>query len=360
MLSASLADAKKLTPVWRTDFGGELAGSPVENGNTVTAISNQGDVFSISQDNFQSGRASEPMRSSEVIQNLRFNSVIRYDDGLAAIGPRGTEDFLYYNDGSLKLTQLPREAAKPACRPLKLGDQLIIPSTTGFVARVNPKNGRAIGTPFQTAITPESVVNWLSPVKVSENKIAIAIGESKTEPNKLFILSTQEQRKISLVGELESEFPFKGELNVIGDQVVAVLAGQVGDTLATFGGEPLAQTGQNELSAAVVGGPWKVGDDLLLKLDNDKLSLVGSNLEARWAADFPNVQMAAPPEIIDGQMMICFKSGAVLFLNPTDGQVQRRLDVGQPIVNRPLITDSQIFFSGADGTVHVVNLTDVN
>ena len=360
MLSASLADAKKLTPVWRTDFGGELAGSPLQTGNSLTAISNQGDVFSIDAQAMQVGRSSEPIRSSEVIQNLRFNSVLRFGDGLAAIGPRGTEDFLYFEDGSLKLTQLAPPANKPACRPLKLGDQLIIASTTGYVARTNPKNGRMIGTPFQTAITPESIVNWLSPVKISDDKIAIAIGESATEPNKLFVLSTQDARKISLISELESEFPFKGELSVANGQVVAVSAGKNGDTLATFGGDPLTQTAQNNLNAAVVGGPWKVGDNFLVKLDNDKLSLIDSDLQARWSAGFPNVQMAADPEVVDGQIMLCFKSGQVMFLNPNDGQIERRFDVGQPIVNRPLMTDSQMIFSGSDGTVHIVNLADIH
>jgi hypothetical protein len=359
MLSASLADAKKLTPVWRTDFGGELAGSPIMNGDSLTAISNQGDVFSIDSGAMDNGRSSSPLRASDVIQNLRFNSVIRFGDGLSAIGPRGTEDFLHVAENKLKLTQLAPPANKPACRPLKLNDQLIIASTTGYVARANPENGRMIGTPFQTAITPESIVNWLPPVQVDENKIAIAIGESKTEPNKLYVLSTEQKRKISLASELESDLPFKGELNVFEGQIVAVLAGEAGDVLATFGSEPLAQTSKQELGAAVVGGPWKVGESLLVKLDNDKLSLIGDDLTSRWAIDVPNVKLAAAPEVVKGQLMMCFESGLVQFLNPETGEVTGGFDVGQPIVNRPLMTDSQMFFSGADGTVHVVNLADL-
>ena len=31
------------------------------------------------------------------------------------------------------------------------------------------------------------------------------------------------------------------------------------------------------------------------------------------------------------------------------------IDLGQPIVHRPTITDGKVFFSGMDGTVHVLS-----
>ena len=370
MLTAALANAKDLEIVWGTDFAGEIAGDLAANGDVVTAVSNQGDVYKLDSSSISAGNASPVARASQ-IQSLQFHDVVQFDDSLAAIGPIGDEaitkpaqgdkkatrreaDLLFFDGGNPKLSKLGAPANFPACRPLKFGAELIIPSTSGYVARVNPKNNRMVGTPFQTAITPDSVINWLPPINIGSDKVAIAMGESPGEPNKLFVLSAADPGRLSKLLELESELPFKGELNLLGDSLLAVLGGNQVDSLATFGGDPLAKQNVVELEGAVVAGPWMVGDNLLVKLDNDKLYSFGSDLTPKWSQESPNVQFATAPEMVDGKLMICLKSGKVDFVNPNTGERESGIDLERPIVNRPLIIGNQMFFSGADGTVNVV------
>jgi len=158
------------------------------------------------------------------------------------------------------------------------------------------------------------------------------------------------------VAGVESELPFKGELNVLGNSLLAVLAGGQVDSLATFAGEPLAKANNVELDGAVVAGPWKVGDDLLVKLDNDKLYLFGSDLTLKWTMDSPNVQFAGVPKLVDGQLMLCLKSGKVDFVNPATGERSSGFDLRQPIVGLPATIGEQMFFGGSDGTVHVIDV----
>ena len=372
MLTAALANAKDLQVVWRTDFAGEIAGDLIAADDVLTAVSNQGDVFQLDNSTIASGKALPKARSS-LIQNLQFHGVTQLDNSLAAIGPIGNQaitkpargdkkatrreaDMLFFDGDKVKLSKLAAPANLPACRPLKFGSDLIIPSTSGYVARVNPKNNRMVGTPFQTAITPDSVINWLPPIAMGTDKLAIAMGESVGEPNKLFVLSVANDRKISKLLEFQSELPFKGELNLLNDSLLGVMGGRQADSLATFGGDPLVQQSVVELDGAVIAGPWMVEDNLLVKLDNDKLYMFGSDLSGKWSQDSPNVQFATAPTMVDGKLMICLKSGKVDFLNPSTGERESGFDLQRPIVNRPLTLGNQIFFSGADGTVYVVDL----
>jgi len=373
MLTAALANAKDLEVVWRTDFAGEIAGGLVVADDKVTAVSNQGDVYQLTAEGVAAGMALPQARSS-LIQNLQFNDIAQFDGALAAVGPIGEAaitrsaagdnkvtrreaDMAFFDGENLKLMKLTAPANLPACRPLKLGTDLIIASSSGYVARINPKNNRMVGTPFQTAITPDSVINWLPPIDIGDDKLAIAMGESAGEPNKLFILSVADNKRISQVSEVESEVPFKGELNLLGDSLLGVLGGSQVDSLATFAGAPLAQQSIAELDGAVVAGPWLVGDDLLVKLDNDKLYMFGSDLSPKWNQVSPNVQFASAPEIVNGNLMVCLKSGKVDFFNPGTGERVAGFDLQRPIVNRPLTIGNQMFFSGSDGTVHVVDLS---
>ena len=111
-----------------------------------------------------------------------------------------------------------------------------------------------------------------------------------------------------------------------------------------------------KLDGAVVAGPWMVGDGLLVKLDNDKLYMFGSDLTAQWTMDSPNVQFAGPPTLVDGNIMLCLKSGKVDFVNPATGERTNGFDLQQPIVGRPVTIGGQMSFSGGDGTVHVIDV----
>ena len=371
MLTAALANAKDLEIVWRTDFAGEIAGDLAVINDVPTAVSSKGDVFQLDDSTISSGKAL-PKATSSLIQNLEFHDVVQFDNSLVAVGPIGSQaiikpargdkkatfreaDMMFYDGENLKLTKLAPPANLPACHPLKFDTDLIIASSSGYVARINPQSNRMVGTPFQTAITPDSVINWLPPISIGSDRLAIAMGESAGEPNKLFVLSVADENRISPLLEFESELPFKGELNLLGDSLLGVLGGRKVDSLATFGGDPLAQQNVVELEGAVVAGPWMVDDNLLVKLDNDKLYMFGSDLALKWSQDSPNVQFATAPEMVDGKLMLCVKSGKVDFVNPETGEREFGFDLNRPVVNRPLTIGSQMFFSGADGTVYVVD-----
>ena len=54
--------------------------------------------------------------------------------------------------------------------------------------------------------------------------------------------------------------------------------------------------------------------------------------------------------------MLCLKSGKVDFVNPATGEQTGGFDLGQPIVGQPVTIGEQMFFSGSDGAVHVIDV----
>ena len=67
-----------------------------------------------------------------------------------------------------------------------------------------------------------------------------------------------------------------------------------------------------------------------------------------------NERLACPPLEIGGQLVVVRQNGNISYLDPASGEETKSLSLGQPIVHQPTFVDGKIFFSGMDGTVHVL------
>jgi len=181
MLTAALANAKDLEAVWKTDFSGEVAGL-VSSADALSVVSNQGDYYPLGNEAMSSGKAVPDHLASKLIENLQFNDLVQFDENFAVVGPIGDRaivklagedkprargaDMVFFDGEKLKLTKLAAPANVPACRPLKLGSDLIIASSTGYVARINPKNSYLC---FQL-LMQEVFLKWLELNRNSPSK----------------------------------------------------------------------------------------------------------------------------------------------------------------------------------------------
>ncbi len=361
MLSATLADAKTLKPIWRTDFGGQLAGPPAKFGSNIVAVTNQGDMFQINQQTEETGYTDQAVRSSTIVQDLKFKELIPVgNDSFACVGPADRKDLLYARGttGESKLMTLAQPADKPACRPMPLGEYLIVPSTSGQIARVDPKNGRTVGAPFQPPITPGTVMPWYEPTKVSENVFAIAVGvnESVTD-SVLYLLDGSNKRSFKEVASLPSEQPFKSRLVSDGKTIFGVIEAEDENKLVAIpSSAPLKISGELKLDGTVVGGPWLTKAGIVMKLDNDQLVCVNADLTPKWSVPIGNVKLATEPQVIGPQLMVTLQTGDFKMLNPSSGETINQFSVGQPINHRPLIVQQKMYVGGMDGTLHVVDL----
>jgi outer membrane protein assembly factor BamB len=362
MISVSLVDAKTLLPVWRTDFAGELASPPLKYGNQVVAVNNQGDLFAVSAENEAKGFNDTPVRSSDVLEDLQFNqSVELTDDMFAVVGPTGKKDFLLAQGttGKSKLLSLQAPADKLATRPLALDGSLIMPTTSGEVVRINPANGRMQGTPFQPPIFANAEKpKWFEPTMIGNGIFAIASSETADgTKSMMYVLSGEDQSVVKKVAELELEASIKSRLINDGKNIFGVVDGENGDKLTAFPyANPLTIGPQTELSGSIVDGPWLVGDSIIVLMDDDQIYCYGTDLAGKWKIEVANEKLACTPEVVNSQVMLCFRNGKVQLIDPATGKPGTEFDLGQPIIHKPLRAAGKMYFSGLDGTVHVADL----
>ena len=366
MLSASLVDAKTLQPIWRTDFGGQLVGSPFATGDAVTVVTSQGDLFRIDPQSIAKQYSDNAVRASTVVDDLKFESLVPLDDDtFACIGPPERGEFVYAkaSTNQSKLMQLTPPANQPACKPLAIDGDLIVASVDGPIVRIDPKNGRMVGTPFQPPISPGSSTDWFEGTVVKDGLFAIASGAGKdnSSDSVLYLLNAQDRKAIVKVRDVSSKSPFKSRLANDGNSVFGVM--DAGDTDRLFAA-PIAGdfsiSRQIELPGRVVGGPWKVDAGLLMMMDNDHLILVGTDLKSKWSIPMANDQFSGAALNLGSQILLTFRNGKMIVVEPTSGEFVSQYDLGQPIVHQPtrLGQAGVLYFSGMDGTVHVADLSE--
>ena len=359
MISASLVDAETLDQIWRNDFGGELAGPVINADGKQFAVSSQGDLFDVSP-GVRGSAAPLLSKASTVVENLRFTQASPVsEDAWVVVGGRGGREFATIDTaaGELRLLNYSAPSDKPGVEPIVVGELLVVANSNGQVAPVDPTTGGMLGEAFLPPVLPGKDVKWVRPASISENQFAIATqtGEdSGASESTLYVLKVEQGRSVKSVGSLASAGQFVGKLASDGESVFA--ADRVGgeDSIVKIDGSGNEQ-GRVKLGGLVVDGPWATSFGVALMLDSDQLALLDDSLATRWTYDMNNVRLACAPLEIGGQLAVVRQNGNISFLDPASGKEQANgLQLGQPIVHRPTFADGKVFFSGIDGTVHVL------
>jgi len=358
MVSASLVDANTLEPIWRNDFGGEVAGPVVAIDGKQFAVSSQGDLFDMSS---AAGNqfVRQTAKASTVIENLKFTKTSNLADGAwVSVGGMGSREFATFDaaSGGLQLTSYASPADNPACEPIVVGGQLIVANLNGQVAAVDPATGGMKGEAFLPPVTPGKSVRWIRPVQVSEDQIAIAtqVGDdSGAAASTVYVLNIEKGRSIGKNGSLESTGNYVGKLATAGGSVFAVNRIDDADALLKLD-DAATETGRVALAGHVVDGPWAVDAGILVLLDSDQLVLFDEALVQKWVRNVSSDRFACPPQTISGQLALVLQNGKVTFVDAATGNDLNVTDLGQPIVHAPTFADGKVYFSGMDGTVHVM------
>ena len=367
MASASLVDGKSLKPIWRTDFGGPLGG--VTKGDSgLTAVNNQGDVFDVSANDISSGVAKRAIISSEVIETLKFDQMMEVgDDSFVMANTRGAKELLFYEKGASKskLMQLGIEPNdQPQQPPIIVGENLVVASQQGLVSKIDPRNGRIIGSPFLPPVSPGMKVPWRPLVPITSNVFAAAhssVEDANTQmPSMLYFLSAQNDASIAKVADLKFDQSIVSAIVTDGSDIFGVQSDGKSDSLfqVAAGRQPSISASQ-AMTNRHVAGPWLVGDLLLVQLDNDSLTCFDKSLQQKWSLPIGNVQISAIPSNTNGRLLVVFASGRILKLNRGQGTIEKQLELGQPIIGEPKFMGDTVVLRGSDGTIHMLNASEL-
>ena len=357
MLSIAGVDSRTLKEKWRTDLGGPVVGQPTSTGNQLIAMSNQGDLFKFGED---SQLADDRIKSSTVVENLMFDELIDMGNGIhVAVGPLDRREILFTKFESFEssLVQLMAPADRPACKPVSLDGDLIVPSKGGPVVRVNPQNGQMIGAPFQPPVRPGIDYRWLRPAVVGQGVFAIANAPSEGSPSTFYVLDGRDRSAIKSIAEVQSQTPIKSPLAALGKIAYAVVAGENADRMVALDtAASLQQTSSADLEGAYAAGPWTVGSNVLVQLDTDQLVCYDEGLIQKWTYPLGNVRMVGQPQAVNGTVMLTFQDGKVEMVNAENGSNAYAVELMQPVSGPPATDGQKLYVGGMDGTVHVVNM----
>jgi outer membrane protein assembly factor BamB/TolA-binding protein len=363
MASASLVDGKSLKPIWRTDFGGALGGVTAGDAG-LTAVNNQGDIFDVSAADINSGVAKRAIISSEVIETLKFDQLMELgDDAFVMANSRGAKEMLFYKKGANKsrLFQMGIEPNdQPQQPPIAVGKHLIVASQQGLVSKIDPENGRIVGSPFLPPVSPGMKVPWQPLVPITNDVFAAAHSSvqdaTHTMPSMLYFLSAENDASVSKVAELKFEQSIASAIVTDGRNVFGVQNEGTSDALfqVAVGRQP-SISGTQTMANRYVAGPWLVGDSLLVQLDDDSLTCFDKKLQKKWALPIGNVQISSIPESTNGSLMVVFASGRILKLSAGQGTIEKQVELGQPIIGAPKFFGDNVVLRGADGTIHVLD-----
>ncbi len=361
MVSVSGVDSTSLELVWETRLGGNLAGPAEVIGNDIVAISGQGDRFVIDQNALDQGVEDDAVLSSTILTNLLFSRTASLPDGgQIAFGPSSRKDMLYVDpSGASKLIRLENPMDEIVCPPLVVGNDVVVASARGQVVRLEPATGRMVGSPFQPPLTPGSKVNWKTPIMISEGILVAARGFTAGQKGSsaVYLLDARNSRTLSEMARVDTDEEVKSEVAAVGTKVFVVMSNNEGDQIVAMDStNKLSTVGSAQLGAGYAAGPWALGPFVLVLGDTDEMICFDADLNKKWSMKMPNDQMAGGPQIFGKQIMLPFSSGKVTFVNPETGTESNSIELGQPIAHAPYQAGQFMLFSGADGTVHKMDV----
>ena len=354
LTSISAVDSETLKPIWRTDLGGPLAGPPIVLGNQIMAISSQGDLFA-----FANGAddqvAGDEVKSSNILEDLLFDETISLSESASVcLGPPGRPQILYVDaaNGTSKLIRLPGPAKDAACRTIVVDGDLVVPSKQGSIMRVDPTNGKIVGTPFLPAVNPGDNVSWRQPASIGNSQFVVGAGSD------LYLIDASNRRVLSRAGELKVQGDLKLPLVAIGEIVYGVYnnTGTSKEKLIAInaGSNKLEEVGSMDLTSLAAAGPWTAGDTVLVRMDNNQVLGFDRQLNQKWAADIGTGSLAAKPQFENSTIQLYFNDGRLLTVNSESGEVESEFNLGQPIAHQPVFINGRAVFAGLDGTLHSV------
>lgn len=356
LVSASAVDAITLEEIWRTDFAAPNAGSLFEVDGVMHGISSQGDFFALDDSVVSSGVIDRPIRASTVKQGLLFSQVVHLPNGVyAALGPYNRRTILKVDvtkEPPSILTNLEESITQPTCDSIALGPHIVVATSRGQVYRVDPANGQTVGAPFQPALEAQVVIQWRKPVITKEDEEFIIADANGL----LYLVAADGNKSLKRLHQLDVEMPILSPLGRINDRVFCVVRGENDDKLVSlsFDGEIVVDQ-EIDLSSGFVGGPFVVGDLILVQDEENKLTCYNPQLEKQWETDIADDRFAGNPIDVDGNLILTMESGLIMTVNPDSGEIVNQIDVGQPLSGNPVFLNGSTYVSGVDGTIHLID-----
>lgn len=345
-VTVTRTDRDELRSDWQAVLGGPiLAWSSSPGGNlNIAAVKGAGQVFRIgtrqlSEGKFLTDSSSRLPLHQDLQEPLLASSV---SNNRLAIACGGPEPRMWLVNAVGQIEGSPLLAAGPQAPPCPLGDDVLVPMAGRI--HVSRPSGRS---PVQDFALPTGENRtWVS-VSPAADKQAIAV----TAEGIVILLRLNDSPRPHLgeVARVDLAQPVK-HAAAASENAFAVVDGS--SRVSVFESQRLEPRGERQFPGGITNSPFVVGDRLLVEEQQERLHCLeqGGDLPILWSVELPGSGVAGVLQHQD-QYIIALQNGAVLTVDPANGQIVSQTETLNRLARGPLATDAGLFVATVDGSL---------
>ncbi len=349
-------EAESGKALWETELAVPLAGAPAIDafGPRISAITASGAAYLLDRQAMAERVQDEAQRlvSTTTLPPLAESADL--GQGRLAVSSTGAKFVFHFRPDAPRspLTAI-RLPAPLSCPPVAWEGAFVAPTRVGQVYLYDDESAKQIGSPFQPPLAAEGQYEWVTPaVYGSDDNSRLVLSDGLA---KIYLLRRADQPEPNLQAETEAKVgssPLATRLAVAGD---TVYAGTKDGELVRFSLPRLDRQSPVELGAAIVWGPFGLGDRVLLTTAKDELISIDGAGQISWRQPLTHGQPCGQP-LADGDgALILWRQGGLSRIAGNDGAESAHLELEQPVAAGPVAFGNRLILASSDGALLVVD-----
>lgn len=340
-------------PLWETPLGVPLASMSLEKGTSPRAVTALGSVGTINLESVKGATVQEVATVAAAGKQLAIAASVPLADGGQLLVPEGQPRELWLLDAAGKPRSIPLPDAASGT-PVAGAGGVLVPCSSGTVYWLND-DGTPAEARFQMRMAAGDQLDRCSAAAVGDDGRQFVVSDGRRS---LYLLTIEAgpAPRLRLLASAELDAPPVARIAALGDHVYLV---DGAGNLKSFALPDLKRAKSQPLSAAaVVSGPHRVGQTLILATDRQELICIDGNRNIRWKVPLQDGRLAGSPVESPGGLLVAMLGGVLLQIDADSGKELARSDVGEPLAGVPLVFGGEALVSTADGSLLRVQLPD--
>lgn len=332
-------DADTAAVFWETLVAAPPAGAwwRAQGGERLAVLTRAGGVHLVDAEALQGHRAAAALGAGPT-GNLRPMQAPSATAGWSA----------FVADAGRRLLVVDARPAEPQVGVLELADRavqdplafaggLLVATDAGQVLVIDPATGASLLEPFQPRLELGKQFAWGPPLIVDEDQVVICDGRDR-----LYRLGVDADPPPGRLKALAQAELFSPLVTPLVDHAGLLLGADANGELRAFQLADLAPRGTVSLGASVAWGPVAVNGRLLVATHAGELWCFGSELsQPAWKHPLAHGPLAEGYLAQDEAVILASRQGTLLRISLARGEVERSVELRQPIARGPLARHGQ-------------------
>ncbi len=357
-IRVTAANPKTGEEIWRTDVGVPvtmLRAAP--GGKGLHVVTSLAALFELDAAALAAGSTTGPIENPGAkLVAINFENPIEIDQTRAVMMNQvdGKSLIVYEPQRDRELLRqvtISLPAGKPSGGGIIAGGGLLVPLDIGRAVLIDWRTGAVSATPFQPASDPAGKVTWTRPIPLADDPDQIVVADSR---KKIYRIRVAEQLRELASRDLEYEL--LGPAAGVGDTMIASTSGPAADFVVGIEMASLNEKFKTLLDGRVIWGPVSAGEIGLLQTGDNMLRGFSADGTEKFEIELPPGAPVGEPIMAGNSIVLAGKTGWLVAIDSTSGQLVGQSDLGQPLSATPLLVGTRLLVPGAEGVVYVTEV----